>query len=202
MSETILVADDSLRTREATATALARRGSELELLGDGQAALDWLAKTRPSLLIVDVHMARTDGFSVCREAKARHPGLPTILLVGTFEHCDPDRAAECGADDILRKPFADKELLDRVAKILGPAQTASPSSPTPPPTASAIESPPPPAVDEALAAPAPTLSELEVERVARRVLAEMGGVEALEKRMTEAVTEEVRKILGSGDGAP
>ena len=81
MSGKILIADDSLRTRDAAAAALGPRGGELLLVADGQAALDRLHESRPALVIADIHMAKKDGYTVCREAKALHPGIAVLLLV-------------------------------------------------------------------------------------------------------------------------
>jgi hypothetical protein len=63
-------------------------------------------------------MPGANGYEVCRRAKAQRPGMPVILLVGTFEPFSKDEFAACGADGYLKKPFDSQELLHQVSALL------------------------------------------------------------------------------------
>ncbi|HVR30283.1 MAG TPA: response regulator [Thermoanaerobaculia bacterium] len=191
MTERILIADDSLSIREAAQSALAARGARLEAVADGREALAKLRDAAPQLLIADVHMPGGDGYALCREAKSEQPGLRVLLVVGTFEPFDAASATAARADGVLRKPFMPDELLRKVEELLGPVPAE-----TPPRGASAVRAAAPPAAAAVRTSepahghedvPAPGLSDAEVDRIARRVLA-IGG---------EAVLERVaRELLG------
>ena len=67
------------------------------------------------------------GYEVCETVK-RDPTLrhiPVLLLAGTFEAFDEDRAREVGADGHITKPFEAQALVDRVNELLGSSATAA-----------------------------------------------------------------------------
>ena len=68
--------------------------------------------------IVDVHMPEKDGYEVCELAKSLHANLPVLLLVGVFEPFDEDRYRQCGADEVLKKPFDSQDLLRIMERLL------------------------------------------------------------------------------------
>jgi hypothetical protein len=81
-------------------------------------------------VICDVIMPGRDGYDVCQEIKSspNFLHLPVILLTGTFEPFDRDRAIAVGCSEIITKPFEAKKLVDAVERLV-----ASPAAP--PPTA-------------------------------------------------------------------
>ncbi len=140
MSRRILLADDSVTIQKVI--ELTFSGSEFEVVsvGSGDAALAKLGEVEPSLLICDVHMPGTSGYEVCRQAKARKPSLPVLLLVGTFEPFDEAAAASCGADGQLKKPFDGQEL-QRLALAMALPEVSAPHPPAASPAAPASEAP-------------------------------------------------------------
>jgi CheY-like chemotaxis protein len=212
VSESILVADDSLSVREAAQSALESRGARLELVPDGSQALDRLRASAPDLLIADVHMPGLDGYALCREAKSEGAATRVLLLVGTFEPFDSTAAAAVRADAVLRKPFLADELARKVEDLLGrlpvpePAREQVQLEPAAVDTATVAEEPAA-ATSESMAG-GPALSEADVERIARRVLA-LGGEAVLERVARELLSEAAldrasRSVAGAGDrgGAP
>ena len=201
MTETILIADDSVSIREAAQAALAPRGARIEMATDGREALTRLRDAAPDLVIADVHMPGLDGYALCREAKTERAATRVLLVVGTFEPFDTAGAAAARADGVLRKPFLAEDLLRKVEELLGrPAAGAAPATVAAPP----VEEPAPRAVAAAAeteAAPAARtrLSDDDVERIARRVL-EIGGEAVLERvareLLGEAAAERVRRSGG------
>ena len=77
-----------------------------------------LSEMAPDVVIADVHMPGADGFEICRATKERHPGVPVLLLVGTFEPFEESSAHEVGAEAHLKKPFDSQELLRLVEDLL------------------------------------------------------------------------------------
>lgn len=118
MAKTILLADDSVTIQKVVELTFLGKDYRVIGVGDGTAAMTQLPELRPDLVIADVHMPGADGYAVCRKSKETYPQIPVLLLVGTFEHFDETKAAACGAEDHLKKPFDSKELLKKVETLL------------------------------------------------------------------------------------
>ena len=134
MARTILLADDSVTIQKVVELTFMDEDYEVEAVGDGTAAVARLESRCPDLLIADVHMPGADGYEVCRQAKARYPNLPVLLLVGTFEPFSASSAHEAGADDHLKKPFDAQDLQTQVEALIAKgAASAAPAlvDPTP-----------------------------------------------------------------------
>jgi EAL domain-containing protein (putative c-di-GMP-specific phosphodiesterase class I)/DNA-binding NarL/FixJ family response regulator len=111
----VLVADDDPEIRALYSAALSAAGFAVIEAVDGADALDRLATTQVSLVLLDVSMPRVDGLAVIRrlradEATAR---LPIILVAGAAGEADRVRGLDLGADDYLVKPVSTKELVAR-----------------------------------------------------------------------------------------
>ncbi len=117
MSKTILLADDSLTIQKVVELTFMEEDYEVVAVSNGDEALAKLGEVTPALVISDIHMPGASGFEVCRRAKESHPGVPVLLLVGTFETFDEAEVADCGAEGHLKKPFDSQELL-RLAETL------------------------------------------------------------------------------------
>ncbi len=89
------------------------------LSGEGEYA-DRERHPLPSLLLLDLKMPRMDGFEVLRWLRS-HPGglrrLPAVVLTGSGEAADIDRAYELGANSYLVKPPVFASLLTAVQTV-------------------------------------------------------------------------------------
>jgi DNA-binding response OmpR family regulator len=69
----------------------------------------------PDLVLTDLYLSDGDGLAVARHARRRVPPLPVILITAYHSPDALAAAAEIGAADCLRKPFAMAEL-DRAVR--------------------------------------------------------------------------------------
>ena len=112
----ILVVDDDVVFREATARVLRAAGFEVSLAPDHRLALEDLESTRPiDLLITDIVMPdHVNGVALSRMARMRRPGLKVIYLTGYDIQGLEDEAD----GPVLRKPIDDEQLVTEVRRIL------------------------------------------------------------------------------------
>jgi CheY-like chemotaxis protein len=118
MSRKILLADDSLTIQKVVELTFMEGDYEVSAVSNGDEALSRLGEMSPDVVIADVHMPGADGFEICRATKQHHPGVPVLLLVGTFEPFEDSAAQDAGADAHLKKPFDSQELLRLVQDLL------------------------------------------------------------------------------------
>ncbi len=118
----VLVADDNSDMRSYVRELLEPRS--VELVADGQAALESARRFPPDLIISDVMMPRIDGFELVRRLRAEPllRNVPTILLSARAGEESVIEGLQAMADDYLVKPFSARELLARVAGQLQLAQ--------------------------------------------------------------------------------
>jgi two-component system, cell cycle response regulator len=114
----VLIADDDPVSRRALEATLAGWGFEVEVVTDGQQALDALLREKnpPRLAVLDWMMPGVDGPEVCRTVRARAQGPYSWMLLLTSRKKGSDLIAglEAGADDYIRKPFDPGELKARL----------------------------------------------------------------------------------------
>jgi excisionase family DNA binding protein len=87
---------------------------------DGYEGLVQVGAFHPDLLVLDVRMPRLDGFEVCRRLKAR-PDTASVRILAVTAYLDGgvrERILECGADDLMEKPFAIEKFNARVRTML------------------------------------------------------------------------------------
>jgi len=119
----ILIVDDDRDLLNILALVLRREGHEVLLAHDGEAALNlWKAK-RPNLVLLDVEMAKINGWDVCKAIR-KESTTPVILLTVSDTYADIIQGFDLGADDYVTKPFNPWVLCARIRAILRRAQDA------------------------------------------------------------------------------
>ena len=122
MSQKILVADDEPNIVISIEYLMKREGYTVLVARDGQEALDMIARDRPDLVLLDVMMPKKSGFEVCQAVRASEELQSTKILMLTAKGRDTDLAKglALGADAYMTKPFSTRELVQKVAEMLGP----------------------------------------------------------------------------------
>jgi signal transduction histidine kinase len=118
--ERILAVDDTPDNLILLQTILEVEGYEVELVSDGPNALKSITQSPPDLILLDVMMPGMDGYEVTRRIRNNQEELPyiPILLLTAFHEVSVVEALDVGADDFIRKPFDQDELLARVRSLL------------------------------------------------------------------------------------
>lgn len=122
MTHKILVADDEPNIVISLEYLMKREGYAVVVARDGQEALDMLAREKPDLVLLDVMMPHKSGFEVCQAVRASETLRDTKILMLTAKGRDTDiaKGLALGADAYMTKPFSTRELVQKVAEMLGP----------------------------------------------------------------------------------
>ena len=116
---TVVLAEDDAAIAEPLSRALQREGYEVDVVGDGLAALDRVRPTATSTCSCSTSgLPGMDGLEVCRRIRADHPDLPVLMLTARTDEVDFVVGLDAGADDYVGKPFRLAELLARVRALL------------------------------------------------------------------------------------
>ena len=111
----VLLVEDDDSIAEPLAEGLRREGFEVERVATGAEAL---AAAEPDLVLLDLRLPDIDGFTVCRELRARSD-VPIIVVSARGEEVDRVVGLELGADDYVVKPFGLRELSRASARSHG-----------------------------------------------------------------------------------
>ncbi len=120
MTKKLLLADDSVTIQRVIGIIFATEDYQLLVTDNGDDAYEKAEQELPDLVIADVSMPGKDGFELCQALKSnpRLAETSVMLLPGTFDHFDEERAQAVGADGWLSKPFESQALLDKVEQLL------------------------------------------------------------------------------------
>jgi two-component system OmpR family response regulator len=113
----ILVVDDDAEIRSLLREYFEKNGYRVSLAADGKGLRAAFTVGEPDLVVLDLMLPGEDGFTLCRELRARSD-VPIIMLTARGEDTDRIVGLELGADDYLAKPFNARELLARVKSVL------------------------------------------------------------------------------------
>ncbi|BEP15019.1 response regulator transcription factor [Acidothermaceae bacterium B102] len=115
----VLLADDEPGVVSFVSRALTGMGLEVEVAGDGAAAVRKALAGRPfDLLLLDLVMPGMDGLAVLIAVRAVNPSARVIMLSAADDVRNRVSALDAGASDFIGKPFAVEELLARVRSCL------------------------------------------------------------------------------------
>lgn len=116
----ILLVEDHEINRDMLARRLKRKGYDVVVAIDGEAAVTKAQSDRPDLILMDLHLPVMDGWEATRQIKANLETrtIPVIALTADALEGDREKAIAAGCDDYDTKPVNLPQLLQKIEKQL------------------------------------------------------------------------------------
>ena len=102
-------------------------GYEVTILADGTVGLTSALNEDYDLLLLDLMLPGTDGFTICRTVREKKD-IPILMVTALGKDVDKIRGLGFGADDYIEKPFSPSVLVARVKAHLAQYQRLKPQA--------------------------------------------------------------------------
>jgi two-component system alkaline phosphatase synthesis response regulator PhoP len=118
----ILIADDEPSIVVALEYLLQRSGYEVLLARNGDEALRQVEEHVPDLVLLDVMMPLRSGYDVCKRIRERAEWqhIKIVMLSAKGRDAEVNTGMAAGADLYVTKPFATRELVEKIRGLLAP----------------------------------------------------------------------------------
>ena len=120
MSKRILVMEDEEDNRQIIRDVLAPTDYEITEAENGVEALAAVAKQRPDLILMGIHLPIMDGYTVTRRIKA-NPALRSIPIIAVTSHAldgEEQISRSAGCDDYVPEPYSPRQLLAKIRQYM------------------------------------------------------------------------------------
>lgn len=113
----VLVVDDNDLMRTLLRGIL--RGESYQIIGDarnGILALEFIEKTRPDIVLLDVMMPEMDGLETLQNITAKYPNIVVVMITGNPSVENVQESIQNGAKGFIIKPFNSAKVLDALQR--------------------------------------------------------------------------------------
>ena len=124
----ILLIEDQVELCEILKDTLSLYGFDVTYALNGDDGYNEFISLDPKLVIIDIMMPGSDGFSAVKKIRSVNKDVPIIMLTAKPLTEDLVKAFDLGCNDFVRKPFAMEELIARIksfTKVSGNAANAA-----------------------------------------------------------------------------
>jgi DNA-binding response OmpR family regulator len=121
MKKRVLIAEDEPNIVTSLEFLMSQVGHEFRTAVNGEDALRVAAEFHPDLMLLDVMLPLKSGFDVCRAVRSDQvlKSMKIVMLTAKGRETEVTKGLALGADAYITKPFATRELLDTVKRLLG-----------------------------------------------------------------------------------
>jgi DNA-binding response OmpR family regulator len=119
----VLIVEDTEEVAEMLVLFLGSRGLKVTIASDGETALKLVREVLPNLIMLDVGLPDTDGYTLFTRFReiSRTRYIPVLFLTRRNKKSDKIAGLQLGADDYITKPFDLEELYLRVQNCVNRA---------------------------------------------------------------------------------
>ncbi|MGI9303317.1 MAG: response regulator [Gammaproteobacteria bacterium] len=123
----LLIADDNDINQRLMQVYVTRNGGSYELANDGESAIELAKREDFDLIVMDVHMPKTDGITAMQTIKAQTPDVPIIAVTADASSNSVNNYISQGFDTCLIKPVTERKLVSTVLNIVNDTETEIPA---------------------------------------------------------------------------
>jgi PAS domain S-box-containing protein len=132
LSARILLAEDGADNQRLIRYVLEKAGAQVEIVGDGQAAVTSALSAADAgapfdVVLMDMQMPVMDGYRATGELRQRGYKRPIVALTANAMAGDRERCLEAGCDEFAPKPIDRRELLATIARLVPAAAAPGPA---------------------------------------------------------------------------
>ncbi|HEY4131962.1 MAG TPA: sigma-54 dependent transcriptional regulator [Gemmatimonadaceae bacterium] len=113
----VLIADDESAITAGLSAILSDEGYSVDVVPDGQKALERLTEDRYGVILADLKMPKIDGLSLLRELQTKQIPTECIIITGQATVDSAVQAMQQGAYDYIEKPL-NAEKLNRLKALI------------------------------------------------------------------------------------
>jgi len=117
INKKILLVEDDQRLADLIKAFLTQNSFDVTHVSDGNLVLHQVAELEPDVILLDIMLPGTDGFSLCRSLRPNYT-KPILFLTAKNSDIDQVFGLELGADDYVIKPIEPRVLLARINALL------------------------------------------------------------------------------------
>ena len=114
----IWIVDDDESIRWVLEKALARENLATQSFSSARDAMQALQTSMPQVLVSDIRMPGASGLELLQTIKARHPGIPVIIITAFSDLDSAVSAFQGGAFEYLAKPFDVDKAVELIRRAL------------------------------------------------------------------------------------
>jgi len=110
----ILLIEDQVELCQILKDTLSLYGFDVTYAHNGEEGYSLFTSLKPKIVIIDIMMPGSDGFSAVKQIRAVNKDVPVIMLTAKPLTEDLVKAFDLGCNDFIRKPFVMEELIARI----------------------------------------------------------------------------------------
>ena len=122
-SPKILIVDDNDLIRTLLRGIL--RAEDCEIIGEarnGTLALDFIERSKPDMVFLDVMMPEMDGLEALQSIKRLYPEIIVVMITGSPSKDNVQESIQSGASGFIIKPFNSAKVIETLHRAWGTAR--------------------------------------------------------------------------------
>ena len=120
MKKSVGIIEDEPFIIEALTFLLENEGLDVRSISDGANAIDFIIKSKPNLVILDIMLPNVSGMKILEDIRSMDEisNLPVLMLTAKGQKKDRRAAEEAGVSKFMTKPFDNQELIENVKAMI------------------------------------------------------------------------------------
>ncbi len=120
MKKSVAIIEDEPFIIEALTFLLENEGLDVRSISDGAKAIDFIVKSKPNLVILDIMLPNVSGMKILEDIRKMNEisHLPVLMLTAKGQKKDRRAAEEAGVSKFMTKPFDNQELIEHVKLMI------------------------------------------------------------------------------------